>query len=73
MGDRKDLQSPVRRAKLSVMTWLDLLPKDAQMDATMALDKLCDVAEAQIEQAYFDGSNNHMGAVQSRPFRQAQS
>lgn len=57
MGDRKDLHSPLRRARLSVWTWIDLLPPDAQPDAHMALDKLCEVAEREIEQAYFDGHN----------------
>lgn len=70
MGDRKDLHSPVRRAKLGVMTWIDVLPKDAQTDAMMALDKLCEVAEREIEQAYFDGSNQRRDSAQARPFRE---
>lgn len=69
MGDPKDLQSPLRRAKFGVMTWIDLLPDDPKMEAMMALEKLCDVAERQIEQAYFDGNNNHQAVVRARPFR----
>lgn len=72
MGDRKDLHSPVRRAKLGVLTWIDTtMPVDAQMDAKMALDHLCEVAEREIEQAYFDGNKQHQGSVQARQFRPA--
>lgn len=70
MGDRKDLHSPVRRARISVAVWIDVLPEDAQADAVMALDKLCDVAEREIEQAYFDGNNQHRDSVGARQFRQ---
>lgn len=55
MGDQ--VKSPLRRAKLSVVIWLDILPKDAQLDAKMALDKLVDLAEREIEQAYFEGQD----------------
>lgn len=57
MGDKSKLQSPIGRARLGVSQWLDGLPKEHKLDATMALDNLCQVAEQQIEQAYFDGYN----------------
>ncbi len=55
MGDQ--VKSPLRRARLSVIIWLDILPKDAQADAKMALDRLVDLAEKEIEQAYFAGQD----------------
>jgi hypothetical protein len=71
MGDRKDLHSSLRRAKLGVLTWIDLLPKDAKMDAAMALDKLCSIAELEIEQSYFDGSNQRRDQQQASQIRAA--
>lgn len=71
MGDRNQLHSPMRRAKLAVLTWLDLLPKEIRDDAIMALDKLCDVAEKDIEQAYFDGSNQRRDAAAALKVREA--
>lgn len=58
MGDRNQLHSPLQRARIGVAAWLDLLPEEAQSEAMMALDKFCQIAEAQMEQCYFDG-NNH--------------
>lgn len=52
-----EIKSPLRRAKLSVSIWLDILPKEAQLDAKMALDRLIDAAEREIEQAFFAGQD----------------
>jgi len=68
MGDRKELQSPLRRAKIGVSNWLGALPEGAKLDAEIALDKLIEVAEREIEQAYFDGNNHRAGAERMRPF-----
>ncbi len=51
------LNSPLRRARLSVALWLDILPKDAQIDAQMALDRLVDLAEKEVEQAFHAGQD----------------
>lgn len=51
------VKSPLRRAKLSVSIWLDILPKDARLDAAVALDKFLDLAEREIEQAFFAGQD----------------
>jgi hypothetical protein len=66
MGDRSELHSPVRRAKMEVSLWLEMLPKDAKLEAEMALDKLCQVAGREIEQAYFDGHNQRSAAARLR-------
>lgn len=68
MDTRKELQSPTRRAKFGMMPWLEMLPKEAQLDAFMALDRLIAVAEKEIEQAYLDGHNNRSETVRSREF-----
>lgn len=68
MSDRKDLHSPIMRARIAVFRWIDALPKEAQPDAVMAVDKLVDVAGREIEQAYSDGYNNCLEANRARPF-----
>lgn len=50
--------SPIQRAKIGVEIWLDLLPKDAKLDARMALEKLCEAADREIRQAYTDGDRH---------------
>lgn len=71
MGERAQLQTPIGRARLGVVQWLDGLPKEYKDEAVMALDKLCQVAEQQIEQAYFDGYNNRSGSERVRGLREA--
>jgi hypothetical protein len=66
MGDRKDLQSPLMRAKFGILPWLDALPKDARLDAEMALDNLVSVAFREIEQAYIDGVNNRSAQARAQ-------
>ena len=69
MGDRKSIQSPLYRARMGLLTWLDLLPKDAQMSASMALDKFGEVAEREIEQPYFDGCNYYRAQKEAASVR----
>lgn len=69
MGDRSDLHSPLRRAQIGVRSWLDLLPKEVQSSAEMALDRLREVAEKEIEQAYFDGNNHRRDAQEANELR----
>jgi hypothetical protein len=69
MGDKNDLQSPLRRAKLGMYIWIELLPKEAQEIAVDALTALCTAAEREIEQAYFDGQKHRSSAIDSRQFR----
>jgi len=71
MGDRSELCSPLNRARLGVVQWLESLPGEYKIDAMMALDKLCQIAEQQIEQAYFDGYNHRTGSERSRDLRKA--
>lgn len=66
------VKSPLRRAKLSVSIWLDLLPKDARLDAKTALDKLIDLAEKEIEQAFFEGQDLNRACRSAGEFAQAQ-
>jgi hypothetical protein len=66
MGDRTELQSPVRRAKMEVSLWFEMLPKDAKVEAEMALDKLYQVACREVEQAYLDGHNQRSAAARLR-------
>lgn len=64
MGDRKQLQSPVGRAKIGVAIWFDALPEGIRLDAEAALDRLCEVVEREVEQAYFDGNNHRRASVE---------
>lgn len=66
-------KSPLRRAKLSVSIWLDVLPKDARLDAQMALDKLIDLAEKEIEQAFFAGQDLNRDCRRAGEFAPPQS
>lgn len=61
-----ELNSPLRRARLGLIPWLDLLDKDSKLDACMALDKLCQVAEREIEQAYIDGAANRSSSTRAQ-------
>jgi hypothetical protein len=61
----KDLLSPLGRAKFGVLPWIDLLDKDARVEACMALDRLCQVAEREIDQAYRDGASNRSESVRA--------
>jgi hypothetical protein len=61
----KELLSPLGRAKYGVLPWIDLLDKDARLEACMALDRLCQVAEREIDQAYRDGASNRSEAVRA--------
>ena len=61
----KELLSPLGRARLGVLPWIDLLDKDARLDACLTLDRLCQVAEREIEQAYLDGASNRSEAVRA--------
>lgn len=70
MGDRTRLHSPLKRARMGVEQWLEALPKDVQFDATSALDRLCEAAEREIEQAYFDGHNQRRWSEQIGAFRE---
>ena len=71
MGDRNNLQSPIKRARMAVDVWMELLPKEAKLDAEMALDKFCQVAEREIEQAYFDGHNQRHASATMRKISDA--
>ncbi len=51
--------------------WLDLLPKDVQIDVDMALSKLWEVMNREIEQAYFDGHNHHRDQELAAKYREA--
>lgn len=51
----QNLTSPIQRARSVVEAWFELLPKDAKLDAQLALDKLCQTAEREVEIAYSDG------------------
>lgn len=62
----KELLSPLGRAKFGVLPWLEQLDKDTRTDACMALDRLCQVAEREIEQAYLDGASNRSEAVRAQ-------
>lgn len=66
MGDKNDLHSALMRAKFGVSPWFDVLPKDAKVEAEMALDRLIEVANREIEQAYFDGANNRSASVRAQ-------
>lgn len=68
MGDKNELHSALRRARIGVVSWFDALPEDARMDACSALDHLIRVAEREIEQAYFDGNNHRADVERRRPF-----
>lgn len=61
----KELLSPLGRAKFGVLPWLDLIDKEARVDACIALDRLCQVAEREIDQAYRDGASNRSEAVRA--------
>lgn len=62
----KELLSPLGRAKFGILPWLDLLDKDNRLEACMALDRLCQVAEREIDQAYRDGASNRSEAVRAQ-------
>lgn len=47
--------SPIRRARMGVEIWLDLLPESARLNAKLALENLCEAAEREVSQAYHDG------------------
>lgn len=66
MSDRNELQSALMRAKFGILPWLDALPKDARLDAEMALNRLIEVANREIEQAYMDGANNRSASVRAQ-------
>ncbi|MGY3527299.1 hypothetical protein [Bradyrhizobium sp. USDA 4452] len=63
--------SPLRRARIGVEIWLDLLPEEARLDAKIALDKLCQIAEREIDSAYSDGSNNNWNGRRAEETRKA--
>jgi hypothetical protein len=65
-------RTSLRRAHLGVTIWLDLLPKDAQLDAKMALDKLVVLAEREIEQAYHEGQDFDRSCRRVEEYRPAQ-
>jgi hypothetical protein len=47
----------IRRAHLSALIWIDLIPEAAQIEAKMAIEKLASTAEAEIERAFFEGQD----------------
>lgn len=71
MGDRNDLNSPIKRARGSLIVWFDLLPEEARLDAVMALDSFCQTVEREVQQAYFDGHNQRSAAVAMRKIADA--
>ena len=62
MGDRTRLHSPIQRARMGVEPWLEMLPKDVQFEALSSLERLCEAAFREVEQAYFDGHNQRANA-----------
>lgn len=71
MGDRTKLLSPLKRARMGLEQWIDLLPEDAQPAAGMAIDRLCEMAEREIEQAYYDGHKQRRDSEQIKALREA--
>lgn len=71
MGAASDVTSPLMRARYAVMIWVDLLPKDAQLEASVAMDGLIQLAEREIEGAYRDGSASRSAAARAQKFIEA--
>lgn len=70
MGAASDVTSPLMRARYAVMIWVDLLPKDAQLEASMAMDCLIQLAEREIENAYRDGSASRSAAARAQKLKE---
>jgi len=74
MADASDITSPLSRARFAVMVWIDTLSsKDAQMEASMAMDSFMQVAEREIQQAYRDGMNHRSSAVRAQQMKKEAS
>jgi hypothetical protein len=65
--------SPLKRARIGVEIWLDLLPEDTKIDAKMALERLCEVAEKEIQQSYMDGDRHSRDGRRADEARPSQS
>jgi hypothetical protein len=48
-----------------------LLPKEAQMDAKMALEKLTEIAEREIDRAFFEGQDFHRNCRRADEYAEA--
>lgn len=66
MADRNKLMSPLTRAKIGMDQWIEMLPKDVQCHAESSLERLCEVAFREIEQAYYDGHNQRANSERIR-------
>jgi hypothetical protein len=59
MAEKRDLASGIGRARHRLLTFAETMPEDVRLDATICINELCDVAEREIEQAYWDGYKQH--------------
>lgn len=59
MADKLQMISPLGRARHRLQSYVELLPKEIRLDATICLTELCDEAERDIERAYWDGFKQH--------------
>lgn len=55
MAEKRELTSDLGRARQRLVSYAGLLPEDIRLDATICITELCDVAEREIEKAYWDG------------------
>lgn len=63
----------LRRAHLNAVIWIELLPKEAQIDAKMALEKLVDTAEREIDRAFFEGQDFNRNCRRAEEFAEAKA
>jgi hypothetical protein len=64
MAEKLQMTSSLGRSRHRMQSYVELLPKDLRLDATICLTELCDEAERDIERAYWDGFKQH--SLQSR-------
>lgn len=59
MAEKRHLISELGRARMRLLSFTELLPDGLKLDATICANELCDVAEREIEKAYWDGYKQH--------------
>jgi len=58
---------------MGVEQWIEMLPNDVRCHAESSLERLCEAALRDIEQAYYDGHNQRANSQRIREAAEAAS